>query len=272
MSERNEDSDELASAYLDDELDPAGRAIVDADPELRATVAAFQAVRTRIVARTEPPAGSFDAALDAAIDEIAPVVTAPSHDNVVPFKRRRFGALAGLGVAAAAVIGLVMVAGPLGGDDDNNNTLAASESAADTENYFGSPSPIDTSAEAITDDAESAEETAAGDDAMTVEDVDSLSAASERAQGLFEEIDPANLLIEVNRITGLLDRLELKPLQPNARTLKLARTIDNCGFEGDVVLIDSIENFEVVVIETIDHVGLIVIPESCEVITSHPIG
>lgn len=128
--------DELASAYLDDELDAAARAQVEASPQLMAGVEQLRQVRTAVADVPPPGAGERDVALAAALsifDDLAaepadtaaavaaPAVVAP---NVVPFRRRRTYTI----LSAAAAILLVGVVGVSvvgrGSDDDSSSGAA----------------------------------------------------------------------------------------------------------------------------------------------------
>jgi hypothetical protein len=272
MNERYEDRDELASAYLDGELDPVERAVVEDDPDLLRTVATFEALGNRIATGVDPPAGSFDAALDAAHAELDPDTSRAAVNNVIPLRRRRFGALAGLGAAAAAVVGIIVVTGPLSdNEDDSQTTIAAAEfeesaleSSAGDLGLDAADEPGDESASP--DPNESASQDAASADH---DEGDSFAAASPRR---LADIGPATLLIEIDRITKRLDLLQLEALDADTLGSKLLRSLKDCGFEGDVVLVDSIDEIEVVVIDSGEPLGLILIPESCEVITKHVIG
>ena len=135
----NEDlpiNDELASAYLDDELDPAERATAAADPEVMATVESFARVRSAL-GEVGPVAGSAkNAALSAALAEfdglhIAGAATAPMA-TVTSLQSRRRVYRALTSVAAAVAILAIGVAVINGGrsDDAKTSSVGQLDSAA----------------------------------------------------------------------------------------------------------------------------------------------
>jgi hypothetical protein len=118
--------DELASAYVDGELDASGRARVESDPTLLAEVAALREIRAAVA---DLPTPELDhARRDAAIK--AALATADS--NVVPFTRptghRWVGAV--LGVAAAVLLVLFGAAVVRGGGQSSNSSASAPTTAA----------------------------------------------------------------------------------------------------------------------------------------------
>jgi hypothetical protein len=272
MSGHDQNFDELASAYLDGELDAADRAVVEGDSELRTSVESFASLSDQIQSGVETPAGSFDSALDAiqveldrtkpALADYNPIEVDETPSNVVPFKKRRLGAFAGLGVAAAAVIGLVVVAGPSNDGDGSDPSTAAAPVPEESAEFDAAESG---SSDAATerDSDKSAPDVAAG--------LDESEGASE-ASPLLDALDPATLLIEIDRIAKRIDLLHLEAVDDAALSAGLNRALDKCGFDGDVVLVDAIDEVEVVVIDSGDRLAIIVIPESCEVITTRPIG
>ena len=134
----DDDALDLASAYLDDVLDPAGRATVEGSPDLFALVAELRWARDLVIDATNerhvvdlaPPAGDphRDAAIAAALSvfdtEIVPAVApAERHATITPLRAaRRWHRPAMLVSAAAAGLLLVgIVAGSLGGTMGGND-------------------------------------------------------------------------------------------------------------------------------------------------------
>jgi hypothetical protein len=127
--------DELASAYLDDELDAVSRAQVDGSPELLRRVEILRQVRAAIVDTPAPPPAERDVALAAALsvfdglatesepDTASPAVVAP---NVVPLRRRRTTTILSA-AAALLLVGVVGVAAFGGGSDDDDSTGVAQD-------------------------------------------------------------------------------------------------------------------------------------------------
>ena len=134
---------ELASAYLDGELDAAERAAAAADPNVMAVVDSFARVRA-VVSDVEPTVDSTrTAAIAAALAEFdgrhaaddASAAIAPAA-IVTSLQSRRVRSYRILtGVAAAALVGVVAVAVlNLGGDrSDDLSSTAATEAPADGE-------------------------------------------------------------------------------------------------------------------------------------------
>jgi hypothetical protein len=124
------DTDELASAYLDAELDPLERARVEADEHVRARVAELAEVRDLVAAPVAPLAPDrreemIRAALEAAVRDGEPP-TAP----VVPLEgRRRHRVLRVLAPAAAAAAAIGAVAF-LARDDPKDDAGTAARTAS----------------------------------------------------------------------------------------------------------------------------------------------
>lgn len=161
---------ELASAYLDGELSPDERALVDVDDELLAVVAQLRRVAAE-VGEVEPPTPltrelALSAALAAADDlrhgtepvDRSSVEDQPRDVTVValPSRDRRFVQQRVLAVAAAVlaigVVGVVAATGLRGAGDDDAAT-----------------GPIDETAELLVDDddADMSDERRSSDDADT---------------------------------------------------------------------------------------------------------
>ena len=132
-------NDELASAYLDDELDPTERAAASADAEVMATVESFARVRS-VLGDVAPVDGSAkDAALAAALAEFdalhlaataaAPVATVTSLQS----RRRAYRALTGVAAAVAILaIGVAAINGTRGSDDKTSSAVRVESAPAGT--------------------------------------------------------------------------------------------------------------------------------------------
>ena len=121
-------SDELASAYLDGELDPAERATASADPEVMATVDSFARVRAALGDVAPADGSAKDAALAAALAEFdgrqvaataaAPVATVTSLRS----HRRTYRALTSVAAAVAILaIGVAAINGTRGSDSKTSS-------------------------------------------------------------------------------------------------------------------------------------------------------
>jgi hypothetical protein len=125
---------ELASAYLDNELDPAERASVSADPHVMSMVDSFSRVRA-ILGDAEPvEAGSRSTAIAAALAEFdarhAPSLAGPivAPATIMSLQSRRLRAYRVLtGVAAALLIGVVAVAALNASRGNDAKSSSASE-------------------------------------------------------------------------------------------------------------------------------------------------
>jgi hypothetical protein len=132
-------NDELASAYLDDELDSTERASVSADPEVMATVESFARVRSAL-SEFEPVAGSAkNAALAAALAEFdalhvaataaAPVATVTSLQS----HRRAYRALTSVAAAVAILaIGVAAISSTRGDDTKSSSEVERNAAPAAT--------------------------------------------------------------------------------------------------------------------------------------------
>jgi hypothetical protein len=123
----------LASAYLDDDLDPAERARAESDPEVMAQVARLGDVRERLRTVDPPEPARRETAITAALaDAATTTVVAPT-----PLRRRRLWlpAAAAAAVIAVAIAGVAIVANRTGGDDSDTalDGAAASTQAAAAE-------------------------------------------------------------------------------------------------------------------------------------------
>jgi hypothetical protein len=126
---RPDDDLELASAYLDGEIDGDDRARVESSPSLLRVVADLAAVRATL-ARSVPPAAAAtrESALAAAL--AAAAEPAPTADDQVPTgnlrvmpRRYRWVAMAG-SAAAAVVLAVVAVTALQGGGSDSDVEVA----------------------------------------------------------------------------------------------------------------------------------------------------
>ena len=132
-------NDELASAYLDDELDPAERATASADPEVMATVESFARVRAAL-GDVPPVVGSAqDDAVAAALAEFdarhvaittaAPVATVTSLQS----HRRVYRALTSVAAAVAILaIGVAAISGGRGNDSKSSSAVDRNAAPAGT--------------------------------------------------------------------------------------------------------------------------------------------
>jgi hypothetical protein len=140
-------SAEMASAYLDGELDATERAAAVADPEVMAEVESFARVRA-VLGEIDPAVASTKtAAIAAALAEFDAIHTAPSSPtapeavhaaaatNVVSLQSRRVRTYRVLSrVAAVVVVGAVVVTAlnASRGDDNNDSATSATEIPAAT--------------------------------------------------------------------------------------------------------------------------------------------
>ena len=130
-------NDELASAYLDGELDPTERAAASANPDVMATVESFARVRSAL-AEVEPVMGNAkDDALAAALAEFdalhvvsagaSPVATVTSLQS----HRRAYRALTSV-AAAVAILAIGVAAINAGRGGDTKSSSAVERNAADS--------------------------------------------------------------------------------------------------------------------------------------------
>ncbi|MEY2582827.1 MAG: hypothetical protein QOE09_2676 [Ilumatobacteraceae bacterium] len=131
---------ELASAYLDDELDPGQRALAQDDPDVMSTVDSFSRVRALL---SQPPAvdaGARSDAIAAALaefDATQPVssatapATGPASATITSLQSRRMRTYRVLTrVAAALVIGVVGIAALNASRGNDSKSSSASDSTA----------------------------------------------------------------------------------------------------------------------------------------------
>ncbi|HEY4608265.1 MAG TPA: hypothetical protein VIH06_03655, partial [Ilumatobacteraceae bacterium] len=139
---------ELASAYLDGELEADQRATVESDPDTMTVVEAFARLRAELNA-AEPvddtvrsaaltaALAQFDARRDGVSDGEETAATAATSGGAVvtPLNSRRLSRYRVMtGVAAAAVVAIVGIAviKSSNGNDDNTLSLEATEQTAET--------------------------------------------------------------------------------------------------------------------------------------------
>lgn len=132
-------NDELASAYIDDELDPAERAAASADPEVMATVESFARVRAALGTMPPVDGSAKDNALAAALAEFdardvvittaAPVATVTSLQS----HRRVYRALTSVAAAVAILaIGVAAINGGRGEDSKSSSAVERNAAPAGT--------------------------------------------------------------------------------------------------------------------------------------------
>ena len=126
---------ELASAYLDDELDPTERASVETDPDVMSMVDSFSRVRALLSKSDGVDAGARSTAIAAALAEFdardVPSVASPpiAAATIMSLQSRRMRAYRVVTrVAAVLVVGLVVAVAALNASRGND---AKSSSASD---------------------------------------------------------------------------------------------------------------------------------------------
>ncbi len=185
-------NDELASAYLDDELDPTERAAASADTDVMATVESFARVRSAL-GEIEPVDGiAKDDALAAALAEFdalhvaanaaAPEATVTSLQS----RRRAYRALTSVAAAVAIlVIGVAAINGTRGGDNKSSSAVERSSAPAGTT----APAAADAPSLKVTADTGAAAGTAAP---SAAESVASATAAGDASTGATMAPPPVN--------------------------------------------------------------------------------
>jgi len=141
---------ELASAYLDGELDAAERQAVEADPQAMAIVESFSAVRSSLTGIDAPDERSKASALAAALAEFdqlhaSSVVAAPPAAIALLRHRRMRTYRFVMGTAAAAVIAVVALAAINSGSDSSSSS-ATEALAAGAGAQLPTPKVADSSA------------------------------------------------------------------------------------------------------------------------------
>jgi hypothetical protein len=130
---------ELASAYLDGELDPVDRASAQTDPSVMSMVDSFSRVRALLGKPEDVDAQRRSAAIAAALAEFdareipsaAAAVVAPRSATITSLQSRRMRSYRVLtGVAAALAIGVIGVAALNASRGTDSKTSSASESTS----------------------------------------------------------------------------------------------------------------------------------------------
>jgi hypothetical protein len=132
------DPDDLASAALDDDVDPDERARIDADPALRARLGELADVRAMLAATPAPGAPAREAAIAAALDafdelragasEMPAAITLPPAPVLSLVARRRVRWALSAAAAVVVVVGGAIALSQGRGDDTES---AATAPAAD---------------------------------------------------------------------------------------------------------------------------------------------
>ncbi len=127
--------DELASAYLDDDLDATQRAAAAADPATMARVESFRAVRASLNDVDPVVDSTRTAAMAAALAEFdaaaAPVAASAIPITQLAARRRPHSLQILTGVAAAAVVGVLGVAIARNSNSDDFKASTAEPAASD---------------------------------------------------------------------------------------------------------------------------------------------
>lgn len=178
----NEDSDQLASAYLDGELTADDRAAAEADREVMDDVARFAGVAAGLRSVDGPGRAAAESAVAAALAEFDAAV--PSGPGVI---RPRPALARVLGIAAAVVVvgalGVVVATGGLGGSDDQDSgaavedaataedTAEATQAANDGADAGGEGSSMDAAEAAPTDGGRSSQDSGSVGDLEMADDM-----------------------------------------------------------------------------------------------------
>jgi|GEM_PF-2783814 len=130
-------NDELASAYLDDELDPTERAAASADPQVMARVESFARVRSALGEVERVVGSAKDDALAAALAEfdvlrVATTAASPvAKVTSMQSRRRAYRALTSV-AAAGAILAIGVAAINAGRGSDSKSSSAVERTAADS--------------------------------------------------------------------------------------------------------------------------------------------
>ena len=145
MNEHNLPPDELASAFLDDELAESAADAVRRDPELAARASALRRAADAVGETVTPPSGAADAAVEAALADF------DARQNVSLYEaRRRRGLSVITGVAAAVAVGFIVAAavGLFSESDDGDADTQAAPALSSAEAPAPDPAPEPAPAEA----------------------------------------------------------------------------------------------------------------------------
>lgn len=132
----------LAAAYLDGHATPEERALVEASPQLMATVATFRRIRDGLADVPPAPAGPRERGIAAALAEFdrtaqvaaaAAAPVAPTTSNVVMMRSRRWSKVlaAAAGLAIVGVVGVAAL-GSFGSSDSDMSSSGADPAEART--------------------------------------------------------------------------------------------------------------------------------------------
>ena len=140
MNEQNFPPDELASAFLDDELGPDAAEALRRDPELAARVDELRQAAAAVGTPVTPPPGAEDTAVEAALADF----DARRTTTLEPAGRRsrRFSLITG--VAAAVAVGFIVAAaiGLFTEQEDSDADTAAASAPAPAE-AASAPAPAE---------------------------------------------------------------------------------------------------------------------------------
>ena len=145
MNEHNLPPDELASAFLDDELAESAADAVRRDPELAARASALRRAADAVGETVTPPSGAADAAVEAALADFG------ARQKVSLYEaRRRRGLSVITGVAAAVAVGFIVAAavGLFSESDDGDADTQAAPALSSAEAPAPAPAPEPAPAEA----------------------------------------------------------------------------------------------------------------------------
>ena len=139
MNEQNIPPDELASAFLDDELVESAADDVRRDPELTARVDELRQASDAVGAPVTPPPGAADAAVEAALADF----DARRTTTLEPARQRSRRLSLITGVAAAVAIGFIVAAavGLFSERDDADLTAAPAPPPAAESAPAAAPEP-----------------------------------------------------------------------------------------------------------------------------------
>lgn len=131
----------LAAAYLDGHATPEERAIVEASPQLMATVATFRRIRDGLADVPPAPVGPRERGIAAALAEFdrtaqvaaAAAPVAPAASNVTVMRSRRWSKVlaAAAGLAIVGVVGVAAL-GSFGSSDSDMSSSGADPAEART--------------------------------------------------------------------------------------------------------------------------------------------
>jgi trimeric autotransporter adhesin len=187
--------DELASAYLDGDLDATQRAAVDADPATMARVESFRAVRAALKDVGPVVHSTRTAAVAAALAQFgaaAPVATAAATITQLSARRRPRSLQILTGVAAAAAVGVLGVAIARNSNNGDSKLSSAAPAASDAVlSAQKSASAVDSAAPAATTAAAAAAPASRGPTETTLVAIDTPAALVQYASSARSIADTA---------------------------------------------------------------------------------